>query len=116
MRWKVALSKSVLEKEGKSEQEKPKASRGASLQPARRGGGGRQGAVALVTPARLGEGQGPHTLGQPGHLLLPAWLWELLSPRAALGANPMGTGRREGTCTPFRNVPAQATQQYRLCT
>lgn len=40
--------------------------------------------------------------------LLPLWLWELLSPRVALGANPMGRGRCEGTSTPFRNAPAGA--------
>lgn len=107
MRWKDVLSESVLEKEGKSEQEKPKATRGASLQPAARGGGGgRQGAVALVTPAGLRKGQHPCTLCQPGHLLLPAWLWELLSPRVAPGANPMGRGRREGSSTPFCNALA----------
>lgn len=45
---------------------------------------------------------------QPRHPLLPAWLWELLSPRAALGANPMGRGQREGTSTPFHNALAGA--------
>lgn len=105
MRWKDVLSESVLEKEGKSEQEKPKATRGASLQPAARGGG-RQGAAALITPARLRKGQHSCTLCQPGHLLLPAWLWELLSPRVAPGANPMGRGWREGSSTPFCNALA----------
>lgn len=48
MRWKDVLSESVLEKEGKSEQERPKAARGASPQPATTGGGGRQGTMALI--------------------------------------------------------------------
>lgn len=76
VQWKDVLSESVLEKEGKSEQEKLKATREASPQPAAKGGGGRQGAAALITPAKP-----MHPV--PTSQLLPMWLWELALSWAA---------------------------------
>lgn len=114
MWWKDVLRESVLEKEGKSEQEKPNATGGASLQPATEGGGGRQGAAALITPAGR-RGQCLCALCQPGYLLLP------LSPcQRGCGSRYhhgqlLGQSQRgEKDPAPHLTVPGE--QQYRLCT
>lgn len=108
MQWKDVLSKSVLE-EGKSEQEKPKATRRglpvACHKERRRKAGScdtdnacqawRTAAAKNSVPA-----QAPAAATQ----LVPAWLWELLSPQAALEANPRERAQHEGTSTPFHNA------------
>lgn len=97
MQWKDVLSESVLE-EGKSEQEKPKATRRGFPVACHKERRRKAGSCGTDNTKDSVPAQAPATQ------LLPAWLWELLSPQAALEADSRGRAQHEGTSTPFHNA------------